>query len=580
MFLLFFKLNSKKIELFFPDFANNNKSEPNFVPIAKNNDKLPEKPKPLKIFNFDGLVIEMISRKEQAQVFESKPKPSPFVIGFSHIDIVKETMTDSPQKPKQNVAELNMNDLKGSLDTMKFLSDKYQQNETLKKADRLKGPERPILSLATAKTINTTTVPSMSVVLKKSKPIKLPVEKLKTFLALDDTVIQPENHVEPPPVTENDWKVFKQFSEIPEPAQPCYNKLLEMNESILVQNQDDFVCSICKLYVAQARGVVLKSCLHNFCRLCLINVINSDHDAMGQVKCPFPIINCQFFMKDEEIKALLGVDFETFAKNVMSKLEENMRQEEAAKNDRLPALLNSDKIDFIETFEVFKCTVCCFDAEIGEGVIIKGCLHEFCKNCLIESIKHSEEFEVKCPETDCKSTLEEREVRGLAPTEIFDKHLEKSLKLYKAASETAVHCKTPDCQGWVEADKNVRGFTCESCKKVNCIGCKAIHQGKNCQEYQDEVNPDGRNKRETEESENAIRVMIATGKAMYCPKCNIPVTKDEGCDYIQCTTCRLGICWITRKPRHAITKEDGTIIDGCHCNERGKKCHPMCGTCH
>ncbi len=30
-------------------------------------------------------------------------------------------------------------------------------------------------------------------------------------------------------------------------------------------------------------------------------------------------------------------------------------------------------------------------------------------------------------------------------------------------------------------------FNCPVCAKQNCLLCKAIHEGQNCQEYQDEV---------------------------------------------------------------------------------------------
>lgn len=70
---------------------------------------------------------------------------------------------------------------------------------------------------------------------------------------------------------------------------------------------------------------------------------------------------------------------------------------------------------------------------------------------------------------------------------------------------------------------------------------------------------------------------------MLCPMCNIVIEKSDGCDYVQCQKCKLGICWITKKPRLPLTKIiDGAqvIIDGCHCREKGKKCHPKCGNCH
>jgi RanBP-type and C3HC4-type zinc finger-containing protein 1 len=536
-------MTTKTIEFAFPEFRNTEVLNDN--PGRSNNNDNAAKPPTIKTLNFDGLTIELVSAKKPAAANEApKPKPPPVVISFDTFstekpakpaEVVLKQVENQPTpgglpstsshknppavspKPKQ-IIELNMNQLAGSLDTMKFSKKKASQGK------------------------------------------KLPAN---------------EPQAEPPPFTEEDWKVFKQFVEVPEP-EPCYDKLVEMGKmQSLVANQDEFVCSICESFVIASEGVVLKNCLHNFCRLCLIDTIKTRHNDMGEVKCPFPYTNCEFLLDDEEVQTLLGDDFKPFIENVMEQLNQKLQPE-----DPMVKLLANENLDVIENFEAFECQICYVEIEIGDGVIIRNCLHKFCKECLVESVKHSEEFEVGCPEPDCKFKLQEREVRKLAPPELFDKHLEKSLKLYQSASETAVHCKTPDCPGWIEADKNVRGFTCPSCDKVNCIGCKAIHQGKNCQEYQDEVNPDGKHKRENEESEKAIKDMILNNQAMYCPRCGIPVEKVDGCDYITCGTCRLAICWVTKKPRQPLTKQDGSVIDGCHCMENGRRCHVNCGNCH
>lgn len=40
--------------------------------------------------------------------------------------------------------------------------------------------------------------------------------------------------------------------------------------------------------------------------------------------------------------------------------------------------------------------------------------------------------------------------------------------------------------------------------------------------------------------------MIATKEVMHCPGCKIMLTKQEGCDWLQCTLCKMEICWATR----------------------------------
>lgn len=409
--------------------------------------------------------------------------------------------------------------------------------------------------------------------------------------AQEDNVDFPqEQKVEVPQVTEEDWKIFKQFMQPDRaPEVPCYDELVTLNKVKLIKNHEEFVCPVCQLFIKKGKGVVLKNCLHNFCRICLVDEIEHNYDNMGQVKCPMTVERCEHIIDDEEVKDLLGDSYPAFLLKIYQMLSDMViakeREEEAEKYAALPAMLNADNVDCIENSEAFECKICFCDIAVNDGIILKNCLHKFCKECLIEQIKHSEEFTVKCPNDDdedgsCTFTIQEREIRKLAPADLFEKHLELSLKLYQGASETAFQCRTPNCRGFVEVDENVRGFTCEVCDKVNCVGCKAIHQGMNCQEYEFEKNPDGVHQRANAESETAIRNLIAAGNAMFCPRCGIPVVKDEGCDFITCTTCKLGICWRTKKPRQPITKINGEVIDGCHCRENGIPCHPQCGNCH
>jgi len=208
----------------------------------------------------------------------------------------------------------------------------------------------------------------------------------------------------------------------------------------------------------------------------------------------------------------------------------------------IPCLLGMD-LDFIPNMKPFECKICFETIEPGNGIILYECLHEFCKGCLSGLIEAAEEFQVKCPWDKCKENLREREVKSLVSNEVFEKHLQKSLKIAEHGNELAFHCRTPDCPIFMEIGADVPAFTCPSCRKVNCISCKAIHEGKSCKDYQEEINPKLKTDRlnnENLQSEDAIKKLIATNQAMYCPKCSIPVMKISGCDFISCTACKLG----------------------------------------
>lgn len=379
-------------------------------------------------------------------------------------------------------------------------------------------------------------------------------------------------------LTEEDLNIFKSFMD-------TTGTLCASNKLML--NKEEFVCSICEKFILKNEGAILK-CLHSFCRSCLVSRINDYHDELGQVMCPFKLEKCEGFIFAEEVEELLGDEYGRFMLKIIQIQDayerERIRNEEASKHDTLPALLETDNLDFIVNFEVFECSICFTDVQVGDGIILKNCLHQFCKDCIRETANHSEEFIVKCPYSDsdgsCEFTIQEREIRGLVSNSAFDKLLEKSLSIYEGASSYSYHCKSPDCKGFVEIDENLPNFICEVCYKENCVKCKVVHEGKSCREYQDEINPENKHQRENIDSENAIKDLIAANEAMHCPRCEIPVMKQEGCDFLTCLTCKLGICWRTKKPRLAFTRDNGTVIDGCHCRENGVKCDPLCGNCH
>lgn len=334
-----------------------------------------------------------------------------------------------------------------------------------------------------------------------------------------------------------------------------------MMDQPLIENYEDFNCVLCKKLVKKGQGVVLKECVHSFCRPCLIGVIDRVPSGKIRVDCPNVPEICESFISMEEIRALIGDDnFEEFARKM---------GDETSSESLLPMLLQMNDLPVIPNFHAFQCQVCYSDIEVGEGILLKNCLHNGCKDCLGQLISHAEEFEVQCPFVEnnnpCREFIQEQEMKYLTTTEVFDKHLKKSLKIAEHVNELNFHCRGLDCENFVELTEGITAFTCEVCKVINCVPCKAVHPGKSCIDYQEEMNPELKNSRlqnENKKSEEAIAAEIAAGTAMLCPRCSIPVMKITGCDFITCTACKLGICWVTRRPRNPFKRGNGELVDG------------------
>ena len=53
-------------------------------------------------------------------------------------------------------------------------------------------------------------------------------------------------------------------------------------------------------------------------------------------------------------------------------------------------------------------------------------------------------------------------------------------------------------------------FKCQNCDKLNCILCKAQHDGMNCQEYQDDLKIKAANDEAAKETQAMLEVKIDT----------------------------------------------------------------------
>ncbi|KAG1714067.1 RanBP-type and C3HC4-type zinc finger-containing protein 1 [Nymphon striatum] len=271
--------------------------------------------------------------------------------------------------------------------------------------------------------------------------------------------------------------------------------------------------------------------------------------------------------------------------------------------DLMTLMEEQEKLDLIPNMEQFECLVCLSDIPSGGGIVLRECLHNFCKECLANAVEFCEDAVVKCPYRDsnysCTSHLLDREVKNLVSPKIYEKHLQISIRKAESQDSKSFHCKTPNCTGWCLFEDSVNVFDCPVCNKQNCLNCQAIHTGKNCLQYQADFEfqeSKDENVRKTKKFLNVTifkfmtffldyhivfptHSMIVTGTAMRCPKCQVVVLKKWGCDWLKCCVCDTEICWVTKGPRWGPAGR-GDTSGGCRCRVNGLKCHPLCQYCH
>ncbi|XP_026542907.1 sharpin [Notechis scutatus] len=230
-----------------------------------------------------------------------------------------------------------------------------------------------------------------------------------------------------------------------------------------------------------------------------------------------------------------------------------------------------------------ECRICYLKVEPGNGVLLRECLHSFCRACLRQLVNCSQDPQVSCPFRDnyyaCTSHLQDREIRALVTQEEYERFLERRLAVAESRAQNSYHCRTADCLGWCVYEDDVNEFRCPICWALNCLVCKAIHEGMNCKQYQDKLKSQAHHDAAARETNNMLKMLVQLGEAMHCPACRIVVQKKGGCDWIRCPVCQTEICWVTKGPRWG-PGGHGDISGGCRCNVDGVRCHRLCQNCH
>ena len=136
-----------------------------------------------------------------------------------------------------------------------------------------------------------------------------------------------------------------------------------------------------------------------------------------------------------------------------------------------------DSSDIVTNIEEFDCKICLTLQVPGDGIVLRECLHQFCKNCICQHVKHSNDFDVKCPYVDdsnnkCDFSIIQRDLKGIMTEEEFETFLTKTIKFSESAITNTIHCKTINCNGFCIVESGDVNFICEVCFVLNCIPCK------------------------------------------------------------------------------------------------------------
>uniref|UniRef100_A0A493TFE2 RanBP-type and C3HC4-type zinc finger-containing protein 1 n=1 Tax=Anas platyrhynchos platyrhynchos TaxID=8840 RepID=A0A493TFE2_ANAPP len=175
---------------------------------------------------------------------------------------------------------------------------------------------------------------------------------------------------------------------------------------------------------------------------------------------------------------------ETELWRIQQEQEGILQYQQALEAERLrnfQQLLQLEEEVLVPNREALECRICYQQVPPGQGVLLRECLHNFCRDCLRQVINYSEEPEVGCPFRDdsyaCSSHLQEREIRALVSPEEYRRFLERGLALAERRTRNSFHCQSSDCRGWCIYEDSVNEFRCPICQALNCLLCKVSGGG-------------------------------------------------------------------------------------------------------
>eukprot|EP00128_Syssomonas_multiformis_P004428 Colp12_sorted_trinity150504_noHs@293 len=199
-----------------------------------------------------------------------------------------------------------------------------------------------------------------------------------------------------------------------------------------------------------------------------------------------------------------------------------------------------------------ECTTCVSITKLINLSMICKHVPWLCIDCAKQYINvHCEDSSINCSFQGCKVELSFDEIQAMADPQTFRKYDAALLKKALVIEKGYVECPYPECgKGQIQELGNQQQFraTCIYCKQLFCTFHKLPwHTGLTCEAY------DARQIGE----QSSIRFIRENAKK--CPKCDVPIEKNDGCNHMTCSRCRHEFCWLCLSDWATVRKVGATV---------------------
>jgi hypothetical protein len=193
------------------------------------------------------------------------------------------------------------------------------------------------------------------------------------------------------------------------------------------------------------------------------------------------------------------------------------------------------------------CSVCLSVLDAEESLILKNCQHLICKYCFKEYILsqfHEGMKEMRCFERNCAKLISPHDIAdgGLSDIENL---INKNILLSKVSQiPGAFFCRNEYCPdafipSLINKKPHNSSYICRTCNYAQCRKCANSHAGMSCKKFAAQVKKSKGNEKRLIKGKNL--------KYKPCPKCQVIIEKNEGCDHMTCKSCHYEFWWSTLK---------------------------------
>ncbi|XP_066553753.1 E3 ubiquitin-protein ligase ARIH2 isoform X2 [Amia ocellicauda] len=188
-----------------------------------------------------------------------------------------------------------------------------------------------------------------------------------------------------------------------------------------------------------------------------------------------------------------------------------------------------------------QCGVC-LQLVRKDSLLALPCQHSFCKACWEQHctvlVKDGVGVGISCMAQDCSLRMPEDFVFPLLPSEeLKDKYRRYLFRDYVESHFQLQLCPGADCPIVIQVQEpRARRVQCSRCSEVFCFKCRQMyHAPTDCGTIRKWLT------KCADDSETANYISAHTKD---CPKCNICIEKNGGCNHMQCSKCKHDFCWM------------------------------------